>query len=89
MVEEGQLHRGHGTCLQLPLRVLHRRHLAAEGTTTRQLRPYTGSGDRTVARATRNSTTQTISLRNHVDVDVQIDTSEQPYNQANINCVVN
>lgn len=59
--------------------------------TTKQLRPYTGSGDRTVARATCNSTAQTISWRNHVDVDVdgQIDTSEQPYNQANVNCVVN
>ncbi|MFI7074278.1 hypothetical protein [Micromonospora sediminicola] len=58
---------------------------------TKQLRPYTGSGDRTVARATCNSTSQTISWRNHVDVDVdgQIDTGEQPYNQANVACVVN
>ncbi|MGA5304793.1 hypothetical protein ACPCHT_33130 [Nucisporomicrobium flavum] len=58
---------------------------------TKQLRPYTGSGDRTVARATCNSTGQTISWRNHVDVDVdgQIDSSEWPYNQANVNCVVN
>lgn len=57
----------------------------------KQLRPYTGSGDRTVARATCNSTARTISWRNHVDVDVdgQIETSEQPYNQANVNCVVN
>ncbi|MET8150202.1 hypothetical protein ACIBSW_24085 [Actinoplanes sp. NPDC049668] len=59
--------------------------------TTRQLRPYTGSGDRAVARATCNSTGQTISWRNHVDVDVdgQVDSSEKPYNQANVNCVVN
>lgn len=48
---------------------------------TKQLRPYTGSGDRTVAGATCNSTAQTIFWRNHVDVEGQIDTSEQPYNQ--------
>ncbi|HEX7662510.1 MAG TPA: hypothetical protein VF444_23850 [Pseudonocardiaceae bacterium] len=37
------------------------------------------------------STGATISWRNHVDVDVdgEIDTGEQPYNQANVNCVVN
>lgn len=59
--------------------------------TKKQLRPYTGSGDRTVARATCNSTSQTISWRNHVDVDVdgQVDGSEAPYNQANVACVVN
>lgn len=57
---------------------------------TKQLRPYTGSGDRTVARARCNSTAQTISWRNHVDVDVdgQIDTAEKPMNQANVACVV-
>lgn len=58
--------------------------------TPRSLRPYTGSGDRTVARATCNSTGQMISWRNHVDVDVdgQIDTGEQPMNQADVACVV-
>ncbi|MGL4174805.1 MAG: hypothetical protein ACRCSN_01910 [Dermatophilaceae bacterium] len=58
---------------------------------TKQLRPYTGSGDRTVARASCDSTSRAISWRNHVDVDVdgQIDTGEQPYNQADVACVVN
>lgn len=57
---------------------------------TKQLRPYTGSGDRTVARATCNPTSGLISWRNHVDVDVdgQIDSGEWPYNQADIVCVV-
>ena len=57
---------------------------------TKQLRPYTGSGDRTVARATCNLSSGLISWRNHVDVDVdgQVDTSEKPYNQADVICVV-
>jgi hypothetical protein len=57
---------------------------------TRQLRPYTGSGDRTVARAQCNPTSGYISWRNHVDVDAdgQVDTAEKPYNQANVICVV-
>jgi hypothetical protein len=56
---------------------------------SRVLRPYTGSGDRTVARA-RCANGATVSWRNHVDVDVdgQIDTSEKPYNQANVACTV-
>ena len=56
---------------------------------TRELRPYTGSGDRTVARAACGDTTLT-SWRNHVDVDVigEIDTGEWPYNQADVACRV-
>jgi len=55
-----------------------------------QLRPGGGSGNRTTARARCNPTSGWISWRNHVDVDVdgQIDTGEQPYNQANVVCVV-
>lgn len=55
-----------------------------------QLRPGGGSGNRTTARARCNPTAGLISWRNHVDVDVdgQIDTGEQPYNQANVVCVV-
>jgi hypothetical protein len=57
---------------------------------TKQLRPYTGSGDRTVARARCNPTAGLISWRNHVDVDVdgQVDTAEKPMNQADVVCVV-
>ncbi|MBW4716758.1 hypothetical protein [Saccharothrix obliqua] len=57
----------------------------------KKLKPYTGSGQRTVARARCNSTDRPISWRNHVDVDVdgQIDTPEKPMNQANVRCVVN
>ncbi|NJP68777.1 hypothetical protein HCJ92_21405 [Streptomyces sp. ventii] len=53
------------------------------------LRPYTGSGDRTVARKNCDNTVQT-SWRNHVDVDVvgEGDTSEWPYRQAEVNCRV-
>jgi hypothetical protein len=56
---------------------------------TRELRPYTGSGDRTVARAACGDTTLT-SWRNHVDVDVigEIDSGEWPYNQAAVACRV-
>jgi hypothetical protein len=56
-----------------------------------KLKPGTGgSSYRTNARVACDSTGQTISWRNHVDVDVngQSDTGEQPYNQANVNCVV-
>jgi hypothetical protein len=57
---------------------------------TKTLRPYTGSGDRTVARHDCN-TTRMISWRNHVDVDVvgEIDSGEKPYRQANVACEVN
>ena len=57
---------------------------------TRELRQYTGSGDRTVARHDCHSTART-SWRNHVDVDVigEIDSGEKPYNQANVDCRVN
>jgi hypothetical protein len=56
---------------------------------TRELRPYTGSGDRTVARHACGDTNLT-SWRNHVDVDVigEIDSGEWPYNQANVACRV-
>jgi hypothetical protein len=56
---------------------------------TRELRPYTGSGDRTVARHVCGDTNVT-SWRNHVDVDVigEIDSGEWPYNQANVACRV-
>jgi hypothetical protein len=56
---------------------------------TRELRPYTGSGDRTVARRTCDDRIMT-SWRNHVDVEVigEIDTGEWPYNQANVDCRV-
>ena len=55
-----------------------------------KLKPYTGSGQRTVARARCNPTSGLISWRNHVNVDVdgQVDSSEVPYNQANVVCVV-
>jgi len=57
--------------------------------TPRELRPYTGSGDRVVARHDCNDTLRT-SWRNHVDVDVigEIDTGEWPHNQADVNCRV-
>jgi hypothetical protein len=55
------------------------------------LKPGGGSAQRTNARVTCNSTGETISRRNHVDVDVngENDTAEEPYNQADVNCVVN
>lgn len=57
---------------------------------SKQLRPYTGSGDRTVARAKCAATNEPISWRNHVDVDVdnQIDTPEKPFNEADVMCTV-
>ncbi|WP_257578072.1 hypothetical protein [Streptomyces sp. JJ38] len=53
------------------------------------LKPYTGSGQRTVARAKCDNRAQT-SWRNHVDVDVigQGDTAERPYRQAEVDCRV-
>ena len=50
-----------------------------------------GAGNRSNARHAGNSTSQTISWRNHEDVDVigEIDTGDNPYRQANVNCVVN
>lgn len=55
----------------------------------RELRPYTGSGDRTTARRACDDSLVT-SWRNHVDVDVigENDTSEWPHNQANVSCRV-
>ncbi len=55
----------------------------------KELRPYTGSGDRTVAHVTCNSSAST-SWRNHVDVDVigESDTSGWPSNQADVPCWV-
>ena len=56
---------------------------------TKTLLPYTGSGQRTVARSTCDNITST-SWRNHVEVDVigQGDTSERPYNQSLVQCRV-
>jgi len=55
------------------------------------LKPGGGSAQRTNARVRCDSTGEAVSWRNHVDVDVNAksDTGEQPYNQANVNCVVN
>lgn len=57
----------------------------------KSLRPGGGSANRTNARVRCDATNQSISWRNMVDVDVhgEVDTGEQPYNQANVNCVVN
>lgn len=56
---------------------------------TRELRPYTGSGDRTTARRGCDNTLLT-SWRNHVDVDVigEVDSGEWPYTGAGVNCRV-
>ncbi|PXY31483.1 hypothetical protein BAY60_03660 [Prauserella muralis] len=56
---------------------------------TAELRPGGGRGNRTTARHACANTLPT-SWRNHVDVDVigEIDTSEWPYNQANVACRV-
>ena len=50
-----------------------------------------GAGNRSNARHVCHSTSQTISWRNHEDVDVigQVDDGNKPYRQANVNCVVN
>lgn len=50
-----------------------------------------GSGNRSNAQHACDSTGQTISWRNHEDVDVigEIDTGDNPFRQANVNCVVN
>lgn len=55
----------------------------------KELAPGGGSSNRTVARKDCGDTQYT-SWRNHVDVDVigEIDTSEWPYNQANVYCRV-
>jgi hypothetical protein len=55
-----------------------------------QLKPKAVSNNRTTARRTCDSTAQSISWRNHVDVDVdgQVDNSDVPYHQANVWCVV-
>jgi hypothetical protein len=56
----------------------------------KQLKPKTVSNNRTTARRACDSTGQSISWRNHVNVDVdgQIDNSDVPYHQANVWCVV-
>lgn len=56
---------------------------------TKRLRPYTGSGDRTVARRACSNSLYT-SWRNHVDVDVvgEWDTAEKPMRQDEIYCRV-
>jgi hypothetical protein len=50
-----------------------------------------GAGNRSNARQVCHSTSQTISWRNHEDVDVigQVDDGNTPYRQANVNCLVN
>jgi hypothetical protein len=55
-----------------------------------QLKPKAVSNNRVTARRQCDSTGQSISWRNHVDVDVdgQIDNSDVPYKQQNVNCVV-
>jgi hypothetical protein len=55
-----------------------------------QLKPKSVSNNRTTARRKCDSTGQSISWRNHVDVDVdgQVDNSDVPYRQANVMCVV-
>lgn len=56
----------------------------------KKLKPGGGSAQRTNARVTCDSTGESISWRNHVDVDVngESDTAEEPMNQANVYCVV-
>lgn len=56
---------------------------------TKELAPGGGSSNRTVARHDCGDTTRT-SWRNHVDVDVigESDTSEWPFNQADVDCRV-
>ena len=55
----------------------------------KRLRPYTGSGDRTVARRACDNQLVT-TWRNYVDVDVvdEWDTGEQPYREDDIGCRV-
>ncbi|QZN85418.1 hypothetical protein [Cellulomonas sp. C5510] len=53
-----------------------------------QVGPGGGRGKRSTARATCSSTLTT-TWRNHVDVDGQIDTGEQPYDADTIACRVN
>jgi len=50
-----------------------------------------GAGNRSNARHVCHSTSQLISWRNHEDVDVigEADSSNRPYRQANVYCVVN
>lgn len=57
---------------------------------TVQLKPKTESNNRTTARRTCDSTSQLISWRNHVDVDVdgEVDSSGTEYHQASVYCVV-
>jgi hypothetical protein len=49
-----------------------------------------GAGNRSNARHVCHSTSQSISWRNHEDVDVigQVDSGNQPYRQRNVYCVV-
>jgi hypothetical protein len=55
-----------------------------------QLKPKSQSNNRTTARRTCDSTAQSISWRNHVDVDVdgQNDPPDTPYHQTNVFCTV-
>ena len=50
-----------------------------------------GAGNRPSARRACDSISRNISWRNHEDVDVigEIDTSDKPYRQAHVYCVVN
>lgn len=50
-----------------------------------------GAGNRSNARHVCHSTSQRISWRNHEDVDVigEVDDSNKPFRQADVNCVVN
>jgi hypothetical protein len=50
-----------------------------------------GSGNRSNARHVCHSTSQRISWRNHEDVDVigEVDDGNNPFRQADVNCVVN
>ncbi|MEV4705233.1 hypothetical protein [Actinoplanes sp. NPDC049316] len=55
-----------------------------------QLKPKSQSNNRTTARRQCDSRARFISWRNHVDVDVdgQSDPPDEPYKQADVDCVV-
>ncbi|KAB1927322.1 hypothetical protein F8271_29790 [Micromonospora sp. ALFpr18c] len=65
----------------------YRRKACSDST---QLKPKSESNNRSTARRTCDSTGQSISWRNQVDVDVdgQVDSSGTEYHQANVYCVV-
>jgi hypothetical protein len=54
------------------------------------LKPKSQSNNRTTARRACDATNRSISWRNYVDVDVscQNDPPDEPYRQADVNCVV-